>query len=338
VAVNALTVEGQAFPLAGTGADTVLADETEALSPLVRLVNAAVTGTLGADDGEATIGHGLEERFARSESVIGTDPTGVPVRAQFVPDTALAVPTEAGRRWQSSTGSVVSTNAYLVTAGEEDLLVPRPVLVQLIARLDQLRSGTAAPVVPTPQLPPDDLYAAFGIESSNQPVSLDLDLARYLEEQAVAVDALELDAPVLSRARAAIKRRLLLESLESLGLLTGPDATARAVLDTAGAGRVLGYVAAADGLRAYLGSGARQQAVAEPRSMAVVGGPVSLDWFRLHAPTPPGIEANSWLAHWENVVASGARGGRFGDPPRHYVVAVRDEGGPLPALLRVAEG
>lgn len=338
MAVRSLTVEGLAFPLVGENGDTILADDVAAVSPLVRLVNAAVSGTLGAPEGGATIGQGLEERLARSEPVAGTDLLGAPVQARFVPDTAIASMVGEARRWSTFAGSPVLTNTYLVSTGSDAVLVPRPVLVQLIARLDQLRSGPTAPLAPAPELPPDDLYAAFGIGgSSTEPTRLDRDLAVYLEEQAVIVDALELADTLPSLASAKIKRILLLDTLESLGLLSGPDETARVLLDTSRAGRVLGYVAAADELRAYLRSRTRRQLIPEPRSMAVIGAPVSLDWFRLAASTPAGVDPDLWLAHWERVVAGGDLSGTFGDDGRRYAVAVRDEGGPLPAVLRVVE-
>jgi hypothetical protein len=166
-----------------------------------------------------------------------------------------------------------------------------------------------------------------GAEVRDEPVRLSEEGARYLEDLAIDVDRLELGESVESRATAAVRRISLLAGLDAVGLLSGPPEPAdRAVLVAGACERILGYLAAADELRAYLNSQRRAAEGRGPLSTEVYGAPVSLDWFRLHSPIPEGVAPDAWLARWE---AAGK------DETGDYVVERRDEGGQRPALVRV---
>ena len=122
-----------------------------------------------------------------------------------------------------------------------------------------------------------------------------------LEYQARAIDSLEAVGDVPSRARAAVKRRILLERLEETGLLAPPTASApRPTLDADSHAYLLGYVAAAGQREAYLSSEQRTRRVGSG------GADVTLDWFRRPSPAPEGVGELEWTAHWEAALGSDA--------------------------------
>ena len=184
------------------------------------------------------------------------------------------------------------------------------------------------------------LLRALGVTdpADDGPVDLSAEGAAYLEQEAAAVDTLELGGSMASSAAAAARRIALLASMQGVGLLDAPaDPTTTEVLEDGRCGRVLGYVAAAAALRDYLSGPIRAALVPAPRPQSVYDGPVSLDWYRLAAPIPDGLHPDEWLAGWEAA--------ERGQPPVSVPWAAaaqgwesfsRDEGGPRPALVRAA--
>ncbi len=218
-----------------------------------------------------------------------------------------------GARWRRLAGSEVGDDAYLVGLdyAPGELLVPRGALISLLERLAALRDGGRP-------------LAAGEVRS--------------LEEQARGLDELTLSAATPEdAARAHIRRGLFLEALTEAGLLSGISPETRAQLDRAGAGRLLGYVDAAAERARYARSEARR-AVAEHVGDTPA---VSLDWWRLRSPAPPGADPLQWLARWEAIFSSEEPGdGPEGailireDGRWHRVEWRRDDGG-RPLLLRV---
>lgn len=99
------------------------------------------------------------------------------------------------------------------------------------------------------------------------------------------------------------------------------------------------YVAAGRELTAYYGSRERADFIQPLDAPPVVGGPVSVDWFRRRVPTPEGRTALGWLAFCEWILrTSELRPDHPGEfysriDGRTYVLRFRREDGVTPALV-----
>jgi hypothetical protein len=175
--------------------------------------------------------------------------------------------------WRALAGSDPGDDALLVgTRYERELLlVPPQVLLELLERLRELRSEWRAASVDTAEL----------------------------ERRAHEVDRLELTGTAEGVARAAIKRRLLLDDLEAAGILApGAGRLWSERLDREGRERLVGYLWAGERMNAYRASEQRARLVGDR------GAEVSLDWFRLGSPVPEGADPLAWTARWEAALAT----------------------------------
>lgn len=156
--------------------------------------------------------------------------------------------------------------------------------------------------------------------------------ARPLEQQAQELDELAITASTPEdAARVHIRRKALLSLLAENGVLEGAAAA------WVPSERLLGYALAAGELQRYASSEARRALAATlPPAPAV-----SIDWFRLHTPHPPGSDPFEWLARWEAIFVSG---GPYAGPEgftlvredgRWYRLEWRRDDGETPVLLRV---
>ena len=62
------------------------------------------------------------------------------------------------------------------------------------------------------------------------------------------------------------------------------------------------YAAAAQELRAYYRSAERATYIQPLDTPPIIGGPVSLEWFRKRVPTPEGATAHAWLGYCEWII------------------------------------
>ncbi|WP_437311336.1 hypothetical protein [Sorangium sp. So ce388] len=239
----------------------------------------------------------------------------------------------AERRWQAWTGLPPSDDLYLVQAGyiEHPVSITRAALLSLHDQLDALnrayRAGGPGPM-PDPDLP-----------APPEPDRFQLHLA-----EGIARDLDTLDAEITpdNAGAAAAKRRVLLVDLERLGLL---DEALRARNDAAVEAlwfpTLRGYLEAAFAIFDYLKSPERRAAMPSAPPFLIVGGPVSLDWFRLGPPIPPRSSPHLFLAFCEdtltleNLVSPFPLGqGDFLCIAEHrYRIAWRKDDGVHPALL-----
>lgn len=99
-----------------------------------------------------------------------------------------------------------------------------------------------------------------------------------------------------------------------------------------------GYALAARQLKAFYASAERAEYLQPLDSPPVVGGPVSIDWFRRGVPTPEGFHPLSWLAFCEWILrTSQLRADNPGEfysriQGRTYHLRFRREDGLHPAL------
>ncbi|MGE3308989.1 MAG: hypothetical protein AB7O66_03395 [Limisphaerales bacterium] len=99
-----------------------------------------------------------------------------------------------------------------------------------------------------------------------------------------------------------------------------------------------GYVLAARELKAYYGSPERAEYIQPLDAPPIVGGPVSVDWFRRRVPTPEGHTPLGWLAFCEWILrTSELRADHPGEfysriAGRTYYLRFRREDGVNPAL------
>lgn len=99
-----------------------------------------------------------------------------------------------------------------------------------------------------------------------------------------------------------------------------------------------GYVLAARGLEAYYNSTERAEYIQPLDTPPIIGGPVSIDWFRRRVPTPEGRSPLSWLAFCEWILrTSHLRADNPGEiysriQGKTYFLRFRREDGLHPAL------
>jgi hypothetical protein len=105
---------------------------------------------------------------------------------------------------------------------------------------------------------------------------------------------------------------------------------------------LIAYHSAAMELNAYFRSQERKKYFPDAEQERIVGAPVSLDWFRLHIPTPEAYSPYDWLAFCESVfrMNNNYTGGE-GEVYTHlgnqwYRLRWRKDDGVTPALLSAA--
>ena len=171
-------------------------------------------------------------------------------------------------QWEALTGEPAGDDVYILQTkwDRKRVLVPRLALLSLFDRLEVMRGGPAAE-------PPDE------------------DL-RYLESKAAEAD--------LGGEGAGGKAKGVLALLEGHGFFDPKFRDAN--WERVGKGRypvLESYLRAIDALLAYYRTPERAEYIQPPDFPPVVGGPVSLEWFRKGVPTPEGINPLSWLAFAE---------------------------------------
>lgn len=174
-------------------------------------------------------------------------------------------------------------------------------------------------------------------------------LLEELEGEARALDVLDAD-PEAAAPDVFAWRRSLLVRLDAAGLFEDRrvDAKLQALVDWS-LPTLLAYARAALDLHAYYRSAERAREVpdhavppnAEP---PIVGGPVSVDWFRRGVPTPAPHHPYAWLGYFEHLLRTSVVPDRMaseqivGVGGHVYRFAWRREDGTHPALVWGAAG
>jgi hypothetical protein len=253
---------------------------------------------------------------------------------------------EAGCAWHRLTGRQLGADPIMAGSSETgSFTLPRSALLEILDRMLDLRATDAEHAPPEP---PSSAAAEPPEDAGPPPATGDGDqrlLARALAQRAGAPGRAEELARLEQRAReldamddpaaAAARRRAVLIELDGARVLSGGDDVTRELRDL-GLITLIGYHAAAERLRTYLASDERRALQADARPSAVLGAPVSLDWFR-RAPeenferTALG-EALLAGAHPEDTVQ-----GRFYTQwqGRWYELTWRRDDGETPALLEL---
>ncbi len=301
------------------------------LEPLAWVVNSAATGTFPE----------LVESLERGEDKANQALYAVR------PDPGDDV-TEESHRWRELTGYEPGEDSYLVgtTFTRSAILVPRKALQEMISALQALREQGSV-VLPATE-------AGIHSELSNNNSSPDIELPqptpdtqvdeillRELEERAVTLDALEQGEQTQEvAATLSAKRRFLLLELNQAGLFDASRAQERrSQLERLQLPNLLAYHTVAMELLSYLGSPARKQFFPDSGYESVIGASVSIDWFRLHEPTPEEYQPYDWLAFCESVLRKGDNGvagsgailSRIGQ--KWYRLCWRRDDGVTPALV-----
>jgi hypothetical protein len=141
-------------------------------------------------------------------------------------------------------------------------------------------------------------------------------------------------------ATISAKRRFLLLELNEAGLFDASKAPDRcSQLERLQLPNLLAYHTAAMELLSYLASPARKRLFPDSGSDSVIGASVSIDWFRLHEPTPEEYQPYDWLAFCESILRKGDNGvagsgeifSRIGQ--KWYGLYWRRDDGVTPALV-----
>ncbi|WP_147445407.1 hypothetical protein [Corallococcus aberystwythensis] len=124
-----------------------------------------------------------------------------------------------------------------------------------------------------------------------------------LEARVAELDALAAQAKTADEhATVSARRRFLLIALDSEGLLDAAQAPeVRERLERLGLPVLQGYHASAMELLRYYGSIQRRRYIPGASSRPILGGPVSLDWFRRPDHTPGTYNPFAWLGCCENI-------------------------------------
>ncbi|MFO0748035.1 MAG: hypothetical protein U1F43_20600 [Myxococcota bacterium] len=234
---------------------------------------------------------------------------------------------------------------------------PAPLRPLVVAEDDEDFDDAPAPVAAAPEEPtvpappePDpcaerDHVVVLDTVDDDMLEDAEAECAKFevLDEVARAEDYRD----VTRDAEAAAKRRTLLFSLETLGVIWIPFAkTMRQRLELLGLTRLLAYHDAAVRLDAYLHSEWRARVGPQRRPpRALLDSAVSLDWFRLPpSPRPAGTDPDEWLAVCERNFVSWPQTGP--ESGRMYLVLFdrgacleyRLEAAPMPRLWRARGG
>lgn len=209
------------------------------------------------------------------------------------------------RRWRAWTGLPPTDDMFALATSFIALDVPvtRAALLRLFDELmawQRAPRPVASPAAPAPAAAPE-----AADEADEDAWLEDPGFKLYqLEKRALALD--ERDTQVVSAADAAAVadlRRAFLDDLLRLGLLEDvASSPVAAAVDPCAHPTVFGYREAARAILAYQRCEARLRDLPDARPFPVVGGPVSLDWFRLGAPTPGGVDPLRFLVLGEHLL------------------------------------
>jgi hypothetical protein len=246
---------------------------------------------------------GLRDAVARGETSV-RDPVVV---MRPVPGIDYS---DAAERWRRHAGGDPGEDVFLVSSTiSPAVMVPRAALLALLDRLRELREG-----------------ADYFDELEGRARALDQLTAWPRTDEAIAQEHAQ--------------RRSLLTALSANGFFDAAAAEPdEQQLEDRGLATLAAYRRAALELLAYLDSPERRERLPGAAAGAVLGAPVSVDWFR-HAVAPQeGLSPFAWLAWAEaQLAAAGLQPGsegalliREGGP--WYRLRWRKDDGVTPALL-----
>ena len=327
--MDTLKIAGLDLKLIPSTTGPRLATEDPRVAPLAWVVNAGLAGVLpdlasAVESGREVITQGL--------SAARPDP-GEDLSEQ-----------KAG--WRALTGTPAGEDLYILgaTFSSERMLVPRQVLLDILVALRDLRSGTAPEPGPGGEgktaRPGQPALFEPGSQAS-RPLSGEEESLRDLELAALALDTVAgSDDPQIAQAVGA-KRLALFARLEAAGLFD-PHRSAEKLnwLNQWQLPVLTGYHTAAVELGTYYRSPERRRYINDEAIPPIVGGPVSVDWFRLQVPVPPDDHPYTWLGFFESILATadlvetlaGELLSHVGD--RWFKLTWRREDGATPALVR----
>lgn len=144
--------------------------------------------------------------------------------------------------------------------------------------------------------------------SDNSIQSRTLHPLEELESRAVELDQLvQRERSPENVSEESVKRRFLHLDLAASGIFE-PNVDIPDTLPM-----LRSYHSAALQVARYLASESRQRFNPDATSAPVIGGPVSLDWFRFPSPVPSHLTADEWLAFLENILVHGGTYGGEGE-------------------------
>lgn len=129
-----------------------------------------------------------------------------------------------------------------------------------------------------------------------------------LESRAVELDRLvQRERSLENASEESAKRRFLLLDLAASGIFE-LDAEIPGTLPT-----LKSYHSTALKVARYLSSEPRRRFNPDATSAPIIGGPVSIDWFRFPSPVPSHLTEDEWLAFLENILVNGGAHGGEGE-------------------------
>jgi hypothetical protein len=281
------------LPLVHTPTETVLdIYESSPLAPMAWVLNNAMRGS-------------PSDFRSRVEGDQTASEAGLSASRVRAPDPC------SNRRWRAWTGLLPTDDMFALATSFIALSVPitRAALLRLF---DELMAWQRAPRPVDSADAPAPADAAPADAASEEADEDDDDAwmetpgfkLHQMEARALVLD--ERDVQVVSAADAAAVadlRRAFLDDLLRLGLLEDvASSPVAAAVDPCAHPTVLGYREAAREILAYQCCEARLRDLPNAQPFPVVGGPVSLGWFRLGAPTPGGVDPLRFLVLGEHLL------------------------------------
>jgi hypothetical protein len=200
--------------------------------------------------------------------------------------------------WRIYTGKTLDdTDAWNIGANflGPGIVVPGKVLLRTIRRLRALRGEIPPFPEPAPEATERSPFAYYDrgelFELENRVAELD-----DVERKPRQTDS--------DKGCASAERRMLLDELDGMEFWRPADPEAcRQWLETHGLKTLLGYFDAGLSLRRYLRYPERKFFIPEaPEDEDITSAWVSIDWFRLGVPTPPGMSPMDWIARCERAL------------------------------------
>jgi hypothetical protein len=201
--------------------------------------------------------------------------------------------TEARRRWRELTGEELGEDVVIVDASliRRRLALPRAALLGIERALQELRDAAPKPAAPW-LFTPEPFHA--------DPAPEEEAWIRALEARALAFDRAV--HPTDDATAHAAKRRALLFDLDAHGLFTDVSAHQRlAWLEKWQLPTLASYARTAIEMHHYLRSTERRNHFPSATDEAILGAPVSIDWFRSPPASPAGMTPFAWLAYCERM-------------------------------------
>jgi hypothetical protein len=307
-----LEVSGLELPIVDTSLGPRISPEGE-LAGLAIVVNAFLNGALPQ----------LWDGVIRHEEVSVAD-----VHANPLP--TAADPVASLEPWRRLSRSGVTEEPVVVGTADEEFVLPRAALIDILDRMEQLNAGASKQASD----PPGEVLARAVANRPGAP-------GRAEELRRLETRARQLDA-MTDPAESAARRRTLLIELDGAGLLSGRPEVADE-LNELGLATLLAYHHAARALLDYLTSPERREGVPDALAEPVLGARVSLDFFRDGPRVPPGRSRHGWTALGEALLVAASP-----DPTvegmfysqwdgRWYEVRWRRDDGNTRALLALSE-